>query len=392
MAPRSSLWLIRIYYLLWTGAGGFIFPFISLFYAERGLSGTQMGWLGTIGSLVALVSAPLIGRISDSAHNPRRILQLCLLGSGILILLLSQQYLFGWMALIVAIESFVGAPTFPLSDAQALSISNEKEGFGSIRLWGSLGWAITAFLGGWMVSRAGLVSVFYGYALLYGLCLIVIGRIITPPKPVQHSDEPHPPFRMVLHSLINHKVLLGLTISLTILWLTNNGRYQFETLYMHELGASEQLIGWAYTYPALMELPIMWWADKLIRKYGAGKLLSASFLLEGIAISIIAIHPSMASILFMRAASGVYYSFYAVASVAYTVENAPEGQAATILSLYYVTLAGIISLFTAPLSGMIYDKLGAYPLYIIAAIGTFIGWLALSVSQNKPAPLRVQAL
>lgn len=380
---------MRTYYLLWTGAGGFIFPFISLFYAERGLSGTQMGWLGTIGSLVGLVSAPLLGRISDNIPHPRRVLQLCLLGSGLLILLLSQQYLFGWMALIVAVESFVGAPIYPLSDAQALSISSEKEGFGSIRLWGSLGWAVTAFVGGWMVSRAGLVSVFYGYALLYGLCLIVIGRIITPPKLVHRSNEPRLPFRMVLHSLINHKVLLGLTISLTILWITNNGRHQFETLYMHELGASEQLIGWAYTYPALMELPLMWWADKLIRKYGAGKLLSLSFLLEAIAISVIAVYPSMASILFMRAASGVYYSFYAIASVAYTVDNAPEGQAATMLSLYYITLAGIISLVTAPLSGMIFDKLGAYPLYIIAAIGTFIGWLALVISQNKTAQIQV---
>lgn len=136
----------------------------------------------------------------------------------------------------------------------------------------------------------------------------------------------------------------------------------------------------------------MWWADKLIRKYGAGKLLSLSFLLEGIAISVIAIYPSMASILFMRAASGLYYSFYAVASVAYTVDSAPEGQAATMLSLYYITLAGIISLVTAPLSGMIFDKVGAYPLYIIAAIGTFIGWLTLVISQNKPAPLQAQAL
>lgn len=392
MSPRTSLWFIRIYYLLWTGAGGFIFPFISLFYAERGLSGTQMGWLGTIGSLVALVSAPLLGRISDNIPHPRRVLQLCLLGSSLLILLLSQQYLFGWMALIVAVESFVGAPIYPLSDAQALSISNEKEGFGSIRLWGSLGWAITAFVGGWMVSHAGLVSVFYGYAILYGLCMIVIGRIITTPKLVHQSNEPRPPFRTVLHSLISHKVLLGLTISLTILWFTNNGRHQFETLYMYELGASEQLIGWAYTYPALMELPLMWWADKLIRKYGAGKLLTLSFLFEWIAISVIAIYPSMASILFMRAASGLYYSFFAVASVAYTVNNAPEGQAATILSLYYVTLAGVITLITAPLSGMIFDKLGAYPLYIIAAIGTFAGWLALVISQNKTASIQVQTI
>lgn len=392
MTSRNSLWLMRIYYLLWTGAGGFIFPFITLFYAEKGLSGTQMGWLGTIGSLVALVSAPFIGRLSDNLPHPRRVLQFCLLGSGILILMLSQQNLFGWMALIVAIESFVGAPIYPLSDANALSISNEKEGFGSIRMWGSLGWAITAFVGGWMVSRAGLVSVFIGYAILYGLCILVLGRIITTPKLTHSSEEPRPRFRVVLRSLVNQRTLLGLTIALTFFWLTNNGRHQFETLYMKQLGASEQLIGWAYTYPALMELPIMLWADKLVRKYGSGKLLSFSLLLEAMALSAIVFFPSMPAILFMRAASGLYYSFYAIASVAYTVENAPEGQGATILSLYYVTLAGIIALVTSPLNGLVFDKFGAYPLYIIATIGTLVAWVALVISQQKPAARSAQVL
>mgnify|MGYP003534118255 FL=1 len=139
---------MRAYYLLWTGAGGFVFPFISLFYAQKGLSGTQMGWLTTIGSLIGLISAPFIGRISDNAINPRRVLQLCLFGSGALMLALGQQNLFIAMAVIIAIEALVGAPVYPLSDAQALSISSEKEGFGSIRLWGSLGSATTAFIGG----------------------------------------------------------------------------------------------------------------------------------------------------------------------------------------------------------------------------------------------------
>ena len=392
MTSGTPLWLMRIYYLLWTGAGGFLFPFISLFYAEKGLSGTQMGWLATIGSLVGLVSAPLIGRLSDTLPHPRRVLQFCLLGSGILIFLLSQQSLFGWMALIVAVESFVGAPIFPLSDAQALSISNEKEGFGSIRLWGSLGWAVTAFVGGWMVNRAGLVSIFIGYAILYGFCILVIGRIVTTPRRIQPSGEPRPRFRVVLRSLVSQRALFGLTIALTFFWLTNNGRYQFETLYMQKLGASEQLIGWAYTYPALMEIPIMLWADKLVRKYGSGKVLSVSMLMEAFAISAIAVFPSMTSMLFMRAASGLYYSLYAIASAAYTVENAPEGQGATILSLYYVTLAGIISLVTAPLSGLIFDKLGAYPLYIIATLGTFVAWLALVISQRKPAQFQAQVV
>jgi hypothetical protein len=75
--------------------------------------------------------------------------------------------------------------------------------------------------------------------------------------------------------------------------------------------------------------------------------------------------------------------------VAYTVENAPAGQGATILSLYYVTLAGIISLVTSPLNGLVFDKFGAYPLYIIAAVGTFLTWVALVISQQKPAQAQV---
>ncbi len=389
MTSQRSIWLMRIYYLLWTGAGGFTFPFISLFYAERGLSGTQMGWLGTIGSLVALVSAPFIGRISDNTSHPRRVLQFCLLGSSALMLLLSQQHWFGWMALIVAVESFVGAPIYPLSDAQALSISDEKQGFGSIRLWGSLGWAITAFTGGWMVSRAGLVSVFYGYAILYGLCILVIGRIVTTPKLIRHSEEPHPPLGMTLHSLVKSRALFGLMIALAVFWLANIGRQQFETLYMQQLGASEQLIGWAYTYPALMELPIMLWADKLIHKHGAGRLFSFAILLEALSLAVVVLWPSLPSMLFLRAASGGYYSFYAIASVAYTVANAPEGQGATILSLYYVTLTAIISLIISPLSGLVYDKWGAYPLYIIGALGTLITWAVLVISQNKPAQAQI---
>jgi PPP family 3-phenylpropionic acid transporter len=185
--------------------------------------------------------------------------------------------------------------------------------------------------------------------------------------------------------------LLGLTIALTLFWFSNNGRHQFETLYMQQLGASEQVIGWAYTYPALIELPIMLWADRLVRKYGAGKILSASILIEASSILAIVFFPNLAAILIMRAVNGVYYSFYAIASVAYAVENAPEGQGATILSLYYVTLNGLIALVTAPLSGFIFDHLGAYPLYIIAAIGTLLTWLALVISQSRPVSQKAQA-
>lgn len=383
---NRNLTSIRIYYLFWLGAGGFIYPFISLFYKQQGLSGTQMGWLGTIGSIIALVSAPLIGRLSDNVSNPRRVLQICLIGSATLWLILSQQSAFIWIALIIAIDAFIGAPIYPLSDAQALKIaSHQKEGYGSIRLWGSLGWAITAFVGGWIVERTGLVSVFIGYAAFYIACALTLLAVTSPRDLTQKNDEPRPRLKTVLQSLLRDRALIGLAVAFAIFWLSGNGRQQFEALYMQQLGASERIIGWAYTYPALLEIPIMLWADRLMRKYGTGKILTIALLIEGFVMSIIVIHPSLGSILFMRLASSFYYSFYAISSVAYASERAPAGQSATVLSLYFVTLGGIIALVASPISGMVFDRLGAYPLYIIAMVGSFAAWLILVFTQNKPS-------
>jgi MFS family permease len=108
-------------------------------------------------------------------------------------------------------------------------------------------------------------------------------------------------------------------------------------------------------------------------------------LIEALVMSIVVISPSLVSILFMRLASSVYYSFYAISSIAYASERAPVGQSATVLSLYFVTLGSTISLVASPITGMIFDRAGAYPLYIIAMIGAFAAWLILVFTQNKPS-------
>lgn len=391
---NRNLVFIRLYYLFWLGAGGFIYPFISLFYKQQGLSGTQMGLLGTIGSIIGLVSAPLIGRISDNVSNPRRVLQVCLVGSSVLFLILSQQDIFLWIAVIIAFEAMIGAAIYPLSDAQALNVANhQKEGYGSIRLWGSLGWAMTAFVGGWIVERTGLVSVFIGYAISYSLCALMLVWITTPPSLTpKNEQEPRPRLRDVIQGLLHDRALIGLAIAFAIFWLTSNGRQQFEALYLQQLGASERMIGFAYTYPAIIEIPIMLWADKLMRKHGAGKMLTVALLIEGLVMGIIVISPTLISMLFMRLASSVYYSFYAISSIAYASERAPAGQSATVLSLYFVTLGGTISLVASPLTGMIFDRFGAYPLYGIAMTGAFITWLILLLTQKKPAGKKLESL
>jgi MFS family permease len=73
LASQRNLWTLRLYYFLLIGGGGFLFPFINLFYTQQGLSGTEIGLLGTFASLAALIAAPWWGRRSDVASQPRRL-------------------------------------------------------------------------------------------------------------------------------------------------------------------------------------------------------------------------------------------------------------------------------------------------------------------------------
>ena len=95
--PRVNsrdLWLIRLCYFARFAGLGFYFPFISLFYNGRGLTGTEIGLLATISALVVFIIAPLWGRWSDRVPTPRRLLQIALIGSSCAMLLLGQQKAF----------------------------------------------------------------------------------------------------------------------------------------------------------------------------------------------------------------------------------------------------------------------------------------------------------
>jgi MFS transporter, PPP family, 3-phenylpropionic acid transporter len=391
-----NLSYIRLYSFASIGAGAFIFPFLNLFYQERGLSGSQIGMLVAAGGMAALLAAPAWGRWSDASRYPVRLLQLALLGSGVCMFLLGKQTTFLWMAFFVTCNALVGGGLEPLSTTQAVAITNqEKAGYGSVRLWGSLGWAVIAPISGWLIERSGFFTPFIGF--LGGMLVsAAILFLIVPKRPedqLRSDSQPQsaaPSGRLSVMRLIaelaRNRTMAGLALALTILWISTAGRVQFEAIYMKELGASETVIGLASTLAALIELPGMLIADQLVRRFGAGSVLRGSLLMQVGGMLLVLIFPSVAAILALRALSGFIYSFYLVSSIAYMVQGAPERQASTVLALYMVTLSGLVGLVGAPLAGVLYDAHGAYWLYAFALAGSVLSWLVLrATARPKPS-------
>jgi len=386
-AGEADLRRIRLYHFLIAAAGGILSPFLTLFYQKQGLNGTEIGWLGATAALVALVAAPIWGRWNDTLHQPRRLLQIGLLGSSICYLVLGQQNLFIWLAVLVGCEALFSAALEPLSYnfTFAVTESRDKAGFGSIRLWGSVGWALAAPLAGWFIERTSLQTIFIGYALINLGSIWVLTSFASikrePTKTVEVNVEPKQSTRQLVKSLLSNRLMLGLGLALIISWLTSAGRYQFEAIYLNQLGAGEGVIGLVNTVGALIELPAMLWADRLVRRYGSRQVFQGSFLLEAAAMLIVLLWPSVISMFAMRLVAGIAYSLYVIGMTLFIVERSPRGQSTTLLALFSVTLRSLVGLLSGPLSGLAFDALGAYWLFAIALVGCLLTWLMLQVSQ-----------
>ncbi len=381
---KRDLWLIRLYYLTWLGGSGFLFPYIGLFYKQQGLTGTEMGLLSTVGWGVALFIAPMWGRLADNVHNPRRLIQFGLICAAGLHLLLSQQSIFLWMAVIIAINSVVSSANEPLSTSQALAITNnQKSGFGSVRVWGSIGWVLITPVCGWLLERTGLFTIFGGFAAFNLISALVLSFIITKPAPKKADAAPQLAIGKLVRQIGQDRSMVGLAIALFVYWLVNYGPAQFESIYLKELHASTFVIGLVNTTSAVIEIGAMFWADRLVRKYGAGRILGVSMLIFAAAKLIVIVSPTIPAIFAMRALNGIYYSMFVVGSIAYAAEGSPAGQGSTVMALYFITLQGMTQLMAGPLGGAAYDAFGAYWLFVIAAGGGVVSWVILRLTERK---------
>lgn len=385
LASRRNLWLMRAYYFLWIGAGGFLLPFVTLVYQARGLSGAEIGLLSTCSALAGMAAAPIWGRLGDRSATPRRLLQVVLLSSACLALLRGMQTTFWGFALLVVLESLVGSGSGSLSSTQALSVvEGEKAGFGSIRLWGSLGWAVAAPLAGQLMEWSGFFAPFVGHAVMLVLGVALLGLLRgTEHSPAMLQARVRAPISQVFRTLVRSPSMTGLALALVFLWLSGAGRQQFESIYLAQLGASASLIGWANTAGALIEPPFMLLTDRILRRYGAGRVLRFSILLQAIAYLPVVLFPSVLSVFVLRILFSVAFSLNVVSYLTYLVENAPDGQGATVISLFEVTLRGGVGLVSAPLAGVFFDAFGAYGLYTIGMAGGLLAWLILGTTMPK---------
>ena len=93
--------------------------------------------------------------------------------------------------------------------------------------------------------------------------------------------------------------------------------------------------------------------------------------------------PAIATIMIVRFIGGVSFSFMTIGSVFLISSRTDPGETGTVLAIYTVTLAGLVSVLAGPISGTFFDAIGARWLYALSAAGYAIGFLSMWLTRAR---------
>ncbi|OZB95414.1 MFS transporter [Paenibacillus sp. XY044] len=378
----GSLSALKRFNFFLYGTIAILTSFFPLYFQNIGLSKVEIGMIMAGGPFISIFANPFWGYWSDRLQNVKRILIFLLTGNLLATIVVFQLREYAVIFAFMLIFFFFNSPTFSQSNSLILNaIENTKYKFGAFRLWGSLGWAIIAALAGPVLSWMGLVNlwILYGIMMLISLAFTIglpQGRVTSSPKTERQSY-----WKVMLSSkLFFVFVILGILIS-----VPNSINQTFVTLYISNLGGSNELIGWSVFLSAIFEIPVFLLFDRFLKKstrmmLGGLVIVSLLFVIRWLLMSAAA---GPLQVIFIQVLHCITFGGYYYIGTSLTAQLIPAEYRATGQAVYALTWGGISGIIAGLFGGWMFDYLGPQTMYSICAIISVAGVVGFTLMWMK---------
>jgi PPP family 3-phenylpropionic acid transporter len=350
-----------LFYLFSLGAYAFNLPYIVLYYQGLGFSGAQIGMLAGMTPLITMLAAPLWTGLADAKGRHKLIMSLALLAT------VSVAFLFPFVKtllpviLLVVLFSVCVAPIPPLADSATMfMLGDKKEMYGRVRIGGTIGYGLASILAGTIIQTDGIRWAFWGFSLLMLLAFAASRKFNFGARVENTSFKGD-----FIGVLKDRRWIYFLSLAFVggvAFYLMNS--YLFA--YMDELGISRSMMGIAMTIATLGELPILFYANRLIRRFGTYKLFIFGVIVSGVRLLLYAIFNFTAGILVFQLLNAFTSPLVWVAGVSYADENSPPGMKATTQGLLGAVVFGFGAATGGLCGGLMLGSLGGQWMYLIS--------------------------
>ena len=392
-ARKTRLNLFRLFFLLFFGGMGAIIPFLTLHFREIGFSGVQISTLMMSSSLVLILGAPQYGLLYDKSERKRLITVISILLVMACVVSMIYARAFAVVLILWTVQRAVNSSEISALENLSFQVADQAEtgrnGFGSVRLWGSLGFAAMALAGGWIYQNR---DISVNGAVFAALLAASILAFMTLPEDVfkkhtQTAAEEPLPIQGVLKLILRDRYLWLTVVALALTDTLQDGVRSFEPLFMQDLGLPEAAIGLASTLSALGEVPIMLAADRLIHKFGISNVVLFIFGFDITRRLLVWFFPLPGLVFVLSVLTCVSFTLRLVCTVSLVNSRLPGRYTTTAMAFVAITLFGLGYIFSNAVSGQLYDLFGGRPLYLFSAgLGLFSLVLALSARRYEKQP------
>lgn len=360
--------------------------FLSVYLREVGLNSIQIGSITSLGAVLGLVFLPVWGTVSDRIHSSRPVFMFCIGTAASLFCILPLMgkmwtgYVLPFFILVPLIFIFKQPATALLDGWIVNEIAPLHINYGSIRMWGSIGFSVISLaLSSFIIKARGTAISFYLYSVFaIPVMLLCLNRNTDKAKNTGALTEKEKvPFSFLYKNFyfITYVIFsLGLNIYMSVTII-------FMPYILEYAGCSATLIGIISGYRALAEVVSMF-LTKLLRKHIplpgllsiAGILFAIEHLFYSYASSLIHI---LILITFSGFAGGIAYSM----SPTYIHEIVPEKVHNTAQSFNSITMS-LVGIFGTFAGGFIINAYGIE--WLTRGSGIFILSLTILFALSIP--------
>jgi PPP family 3-phenylpropionic acid transporter len=362
-----------------------------IWFADKGLSSEQIGIINAVPVLVTLLLNILVGRVADKASDWRQVIVLgCGLGALIPIGLFYVHDFWGiliiWTLALLPIN-VIG----PVVDAATMRMTRRRgTQYGPIRAWGTVGYMVTLFAVGSIISQFGggiFLPMFVGLSILRGLVAFGLPRFRG------GEGELKPPVTGATHlgAVMKPFFLLPL-VGFSMVYATHIVLNAFQALLWMEQGLSADLIAPLLALAAFAEAAIMFLFGRIARRFSARSLILLSAATAVFRWICMGFQPGLEFLIPLQLLHAFTFALGFMGCVNF-IANWTSDEIAAEAQGFFQMLQQAMSVIALIAFGWLTGLMGAQAYFVAAAfafVGAVLIWLSIAMQGPKrPAEARL---
>jgi PPP family 3-phenylpropionic acid transporter len=347
--------------------------YFPLYFESMGFTKLQIGAIYSVGPFLSIVSNLAVGILSDRTKSLRRILSLLYCVQILALALLMPQKEFGIMAGIMSLFYLFQTPINSMLDSVALLAAEQmKISFPSIRMFGSLGYALCAVIFGYLLKAYGS-----DLTIVLALCAIIVTLVFSFLLSDFQATLKKFEFRGLWVLLRKNEtvVFFILILFISVGHRMNEG---FLSIAMREIGADDSVIGYASLASAASEIPMFFLLAKYGHRFREMPLLAIASFLYVIRLGLLSLASDPWMMVALQMMHSVTFAIFYITALRCVQALIPDEYRSSGQAVFAVVWSGIAGLTAGTLGGWLYDAFGLSSVFRTGALFALVGALGFS--------------